>query len=73
MRGGIRCRGSSIGDGAIAVLAETREIDPVARAALRARAQEVASDVAGTPFVPPQDGPQDIQRQAPPKRRQRAL
>jgi 1-acyl-sn-glycerol-3-phosphate acyltransferase len=33
----------------VIVLAETRETDAVARAALQARAQEVASDVAGTP------------------------
>src|SRR5271166_1301722 len=33
----------------VVVLAETRETDPVARAALQARAQEVASDIAGTP------------------------
>ena len=33
----------------VVILAETRESDPAARAALRLRAQEVASDIAGTP------------------------
>jgi 1-acyl-sn-glycerol-3-phosphate acyltransferase len=33
----------------VVVLAETRETDPVARAALQTRTQEVASDIAGTP------------------------
>ena len=33
----------------VVVLAETRETDPAARAALQARAQEIASDIAGTP------------------------
>ncbi|MGP8123734.1 MAG: AMP-binding protein [Xanthobacteraceae bacterium] len=33
----------------LVVLAETRETDPAARAALRARAQEIANDIAGTP------------------------
>jgi 1-acyl-sn-glycerol-3-phosphate acyltransferase len=33
----------------VVVLAETRETDEVARSALQARAQEVASDIAGTP------------------------
>jgi len=33
----------------VVVLAETRETDPAMRAALQARAQEVTSDIAGTP------------------------
>lgn len=33
----------------VVVLAETRETDPAARAALQARAQEVMTDIAGTP------------------------
>jgi acyl carrier protein len=33
----------------VVILAETREIDPAARAALRVRAQQVASDIAGVP------------------------
>ena len=46
----------------VVVLAETRETDPAARAALQARAQEVASDIAGTPpdeivLAPPQTVP----------------
>jgi 1-acyl-sn-glycerol-3-phosphate acyltransferase len=46
----------------VVVVAETRETDPIARAALQARAQEVASDIAGTPpdeivLAPPQTVP----------------
>ena len=46
----------------VVVLAETREADPAARAALQVRAQEVASDIAGTPpdeivLAPPQTVP----------------
>ena len=33
----------------VVVLAETRETDAAARAALQARAHEVATDIAGTP------------------------
>ena len=33
----------------VVVLAETRETDPAKRAALQARAQEVTTDIAGTP------------------------
>jgi len=33
----------------VVVLAETRETDPAARAVLRARAQELANEIAGTP------------------------
>ena len=33
----------------VVVLAETREADPAARAALQARAHEVTTDIAGTP------------------------
>jgi 1-acyl-sn-glycerol-3-phosphate acyltransferase len=33
----------------VVVLAETRETDPTARADMQARAQEIASDIAGTP------------------------
>jgi 1-acyl-sn-glycerol-3-phosphate acyltransferase len=46
----------------VVVLAETAESDPAARAALQTRAQQVASDVAGTPpdeivLVPPRTVP----------------
>ncbi len=40
---------STSGTERVVILAETRESDPAARAALRLRAQEVASDIAGTP------------------------
>ncbi len=53
---------SASGTERVVVLAETRESDPVARSALQARAQEVASDIAGTPadeivLAPPQTVP----------------
>jgi 1-acyl-sn-glycerol-3-phosphate acyltransferase len=53
---------SASGTERVVVLAETREADPVARAALQARVQEVASDIAGTPadeivLAPPQTVP----------------
>ncbi|HVX77960.1 MAG TPA: AMP-binding protein [Bradyrhizobium sp.] len=46
----------------VVVLTETRETDPASRAALQARAQEVVTDIAGTPpdeivLVPPRTVP----------------
>jgi 1-acyl-sn-glycerol-3-phosphate acyltransferase len=57
---GVRDQGS--GTERVVILAETRETDPAARASLQARAQEVASIIAGAPpdeiiLAPPQTVP----------------
>jgi 1-acyl-sn-glycerol-3-phosphate acyltransferase len=64
-RGGVAMFGTAdqtSGTERIVVLAETAESDPATRAALRTRAQQVASDIAGTPLdeivlVPPRTVP----------------
>ena len=62
----------------VVILAETRESDPAARAALQERAQEVAAEHRrDAPRrdhpCPTADGAKDIERQNPPERRQGAL